>query len=301
MPRYGGHDVEHSTATCLDCGDTIPKGTRRPRQKCDGCKKEAKRLRDKARRSDPEYKARDAGRCRQRYLDDVASEKWGRGECRNCGKGFVRTGPTQTSCSKECGAASAIRPAQYARKLRPRPEPSGSSLVPWAECMLCRRWFVASRGRFRCKGQSCMRSYALWNKYGRYDKLPAVPCVICGEDVVERRGSGRTCSKDCLKKDPEHREALRRGKRKRRAAKRGGKSEKYTSLEIFKRDGWRCHICGTAVQRDAQVPHLKAPTIDHLVPIADGGDDVRSNVATAHFVCNSRRGVRGAAQLLLVG
>jgi 5-methylcytosine-specific restriction endonuclease McrA len=50
------------------------------------------------------------------------------------------------------------------------------------------------------------------------------------------------------------------------------------------------------------VPHLKVPTIDHIVPLADGGDDVKVNVQLAHFICNSIKGDRGGGeQLLLVG
>lgn len=49
------------------------------------------------------------------------------------------------------------------------------------------------------------------------------------------------------------------------------------------------------------VPHPKAPTIDHIVPLADGGDDVRSNVQLAHFICNSMKGTGGTQQLMLVG
>lgn len=49
------------------------------------------------------------------------------------------------------------------------------------------------------------------------------------------------------------------------------------------------------------VPHPKAPTIDHLLPVSAGGDDVRANVRLAHFICNSRRGSGGIVQLALVG
>jgi 5-methylcytosine-specific restriction endonuclease McrA len=49
------------------------------------------------------------------------------------------------------------------------------------------------------------------------------------------------------------------------------------------------------------VPHPDAPTIDHLLPLCDGGDDVRANVQLAHFLCNSRRGAGGVVQLALVG
>jgi len=49
------------------------------------------------------------------------------------------------------------------------------------------------------------------------------------------------------------------------------------------------------------VPHAKAPTVDHVVPVSEGGDDTRANVQLAHFRCNSVKGPRGSQQLALVG
>lgn len=50
------------------------------------------------------------------------------------------------------------------------------------------------------------------------------------------------------------------------------------------------------------VPHPKAPTIDHVVPLAEGGADTAANVRLAHFICNSMRGNRGGGeQLALIG
>lgn len=43
------------------------------------------------------------------------------------------------------------------------------------------------------------------------------------------------------------------------------------------------------------------PTIDHLVPIADGGLDELANVRLAHRQCNCARGRGGDIQLLLFG
>ncbi|WP_261949456.1 HNH endonuclease [Rhodococcus sp. T9N] len=73
-------------------------------------------------------------------------------------------------------------------------------------------------------------------------------------------------------------------------------------MKIFERDRWQCHICNTRVKRDMVVPHPLAPTIDHLIPLAAGGTHEPANVATAHFLCNSRKGDRGAGeQLALIG
>lgn len=49
------------------------------------------------------------------------------------------------------------------------------------------------------------------------------------------------------------------------------------------------------------VPHPKAPTIDHILPISKGGQDVHANIQLAHFECNWRKGDGGSQQLMLVG
>ncbi|MDI9885916.1 HNH endonuclease signature motif containing protein [Streptomyces sp. HNM0645] len=78
-------------------------------------------------------------------------------------------------------------------------------------------------------------------------------------------------------------------------------SEPYTLAEIAERDKGRCGLCGGRVAMKQKVPHPKAPTIDHVVPVSEGGDDTRANVQLAHFVCNSVKGPRGSQQLALIG
>lgn len=133
---------------------------------------------------------------------------------------------------------------------------------------------------------------------GRSGRYPWVcgTCSWCGGNFVARRPSGgaaRFCSRNCS----HYAVAARR-----RARKRGNGAEPYARQEIFRRDGWRCHICRKAVRRSVVAPHPLAPTIDHLVPIARGGADAPWNVATAHFLCNSIKGDRGGGeQLMLAG
>lgn len=120
-------------------------------------------------------------------------------------------------------------------------------------------------------------------------------CQRCGAAFVDAwlaEASSVFCSRRC-----------RRGNAKRRYRTRlhGGQVEAYRAVDVYRRDGWRCHICHRKVRRDAVVPHPLAPTIDHLVPVARDGDDVLINVACAHFKCNSRKSHLGGAQLLLFG
>jgi len=69
--------------------------------------------------------------------------------------------------------------------------------------------------------------------------------------------------------------------------------------KIWLRDGGICQICKTKVDRTKKAPHPKSVSLDHIVPISKGGTHEMSNLRLAHFLCNSKRGNRGEAQLLL--
>jgi 5-methylcytosine-specific restriction endonuclease McrA len=67
----------------------------------------------------------------------------------------------------------------------------------------------------------------------------------------------------------------------------GAEVDAVSRWRIHERDGWTCHICGDPVDRDAVVPDLAAPVLDHVVPLARGGSHSEANLKTAHFYCNS--------------
>jgi 5-methylcytosine-specific restriction endonuclease McrA len=98
---------------------------------------------------------------------------------------------------------------------------------------------------------------------------------------------------------------LERGRRKnhkRRAKLAGVESDLYTLAEISERDAGRCGICRRLVGTTHDWPHPKSPSIDHIIPLSEGGDDSRANVQLAHLGCNVKKGARAVGeQLRLVG
>lgn len=209
--------------------------------------------------------------------------------CEVCGKPFKRrespdrNGLIQRACSRECGWW-----IRYAGSKRD---------VPWRDCSTCGQPFIS-----RCVRRTCSACPARSTPY-----VPAVPvlkpCAECAQDFVAVHKRARFCSKPCAKraKNRSQRHAERaagkrnRGKQRReqrqRAQRRG---PPFTLLEIAIRDGWRCHLCGRKVTR-------RQASIDHLIPLVDGGPHSRDNVALAHHLCNSVRQDGGDVQLLLVG
>lgn len=123
------------------------------------------------------------------------------------------------------------------------------------------------------------------------------PCAGC-EAPVASTGSKVLCS-SC--REMRKQEQGRQKNRERRALLRGALSEPYTLAEIAERDEYHCQLCSGPVDMSIAAPDPLSPSIDHAVPLSKGGDDTRANVQLAHRRCNTRKGVRGAQQLALVG
>ena len=71
-----------------------------------------------------------------------------------------------------------------------------------------------------------------------------------------------------------------------------------TWLSVGVRDGWVCHLCGGHVlQVGGTAAHPHGANVDHVKPIAAGGDHVWSNVAVAHRVCNMLKGATSVSSL----
>ena len=58
---------------------------------------------------------------------------------------------------------------------------------------------------------------------------------------------------------------------------------------VFDRDGWECHICGGGIDRAAKWPDPLSVTLDHVIPLAKGGDHSYGNCKAAHWGCNLKK------------
>lgn len=65
--------------------------------------------------------------------------------------------------------------------------------------------------------------------------------------------------------------------------------------QVLERDGPECWLCQADVDLTVDFPHPNYPSVDHVIPKADGGADDMSNYRLAHFLCNARRGRTPAA------
>lgn len=83
---------------------------------------------------------------------------------------------------------------------------------------------------------------------------------------------------------------------RRKARVIGAFVEEVPPYKVFEADGYRCHLCGKKTDPTKSVPHLRAPTIDHVVPLSKGGLHERANCRTACFSCNSAKQDRGGGE-----
>lgn len=88
-----------------------------------------------------------------------------------------------------------------------------------------------------------------------------------------------------------HPEKATQAVHRRRARKHGnGDCEDFTRAEIGDRDGWVCWLCDLPVDPGLRWPARMSQSLDHVIPLALGGEHTRANSRLAHWICNVRRG-----------
>ena len=99
-----------------------------------------------------------------------------------------------------------------------------------------------------------------------------------------------------------NKESYREKKNRRRVLKYSGKYVYINIYNIYKRDRWKCGICGLRVNTKLKHPHPYSPSLDHIVPLSRGGTHTKDNVQLAHLRCNLSKGSKtGYSKLLTQG
>ncbi len=125
------------------------------------------------------------------------------------------------------------------------------------------------------------------------DTKPERRCVWCGVDLPQTmRADAKFCSDRCNNKAHQ---ANRKWRRRENQGTIRPRTEPLPSfIDIAERDRWKCGICGKAVNKQRKYPEPLAGSIDHLLPISQGGGHEMSNLQLAHFVCNWTKRDRAA-------
>ena len=182
-------------------------------------------------------------------------------------------------------------------------------------CQVCGTSYVPTFNKDgtprKTKYQACSKICAgklyakAWYK-PREAKAYQRPCAWCGVGFVASQVVELYCSKSCrhhakhdrLKLTDAYVSSRRVRDSKRRALKRTTQVERIDPTRVFERDGWRCHLCGVkTLQSKRGTFHPRAPELEHIVALADGGTHTWGNVACSCSRCNRQKGPTSFGQL----
>lgn len=76
---------------------------------------------------------------------------------------------------------------------------------------------------------------------------------------------------------------------KRRCRKFGVPFQPIDHRQVYARDSGRCWVCGAPVDLEVKEREVMSATIDHVIPLSEGGPHTIDNVRLAHMICNSTR------------
>ena len=231
--------------------------------------------------------------------------------CKHCGKTYKTAYINRNQyCSNGCRFN-----AWHAKALQHKAEREAGvgkfCKIYFIKCIECGKLFSAhTRAKSVC-GTECQsainrRAYEACNEH-KHEPIMAT-CARCGRKFTYRRFNQERlyCSKNCARRaseeaDPERYAGIKaKARHKRRALQESnGPIEAINPMDVFKRDGWRCGICGRKVNPKLKFPHPQSVSLDHIVALAAGGSHTWDNVQCAHFTCNSHKRDLPGGQLRL--
>lgn len=133
----------------------------------------------------------------------------------------------------------------------------------------------------------------------RLSILASHVCRDCGANISDRGLSAVLCVKCADSNARAYRKAWKAGTRLRDRSQR---IEKFDPVEVLERDGWKCHLCGGKTPKSLRGTYEpNAPELDHIIPLAKGGEHSRSNTACACRRCNIAKSDRPLGQIRLFG
>ncbi len=131
------------------------------------------------------------------------------------------------------------------------------------------------------------------------------PCLQCGNTFLKKDKIRKYCSHTCAKAKsrvyPSRRAQAVAYEKRRRARLRSVETERFSDAYIHERDGWVCGLCNRKIDKKLMFPHWMSASLDHIIPLSDGGGHTRANVQSAHWICNSRKSDGPGGQMKLFG
>lgn len=183
------------------------------------------------------------------------------------------------------------------------PKPDAKPRRPWsvtpraAICPGCGAGFTALNAAQKFCARICAeraRNAAVSEARRRPERALVCPC---GSDFTSRSSGAKFCSDVCRKRS--HWARQTGNTHKRRARKFGGSFVRFDPLLVLERDGWACQVCGIDTPKALRgMREHNSPELDHIVPLALGGDHSPENAQCACRSCNMSRGAKTMDQFI---
>lgn len=233
--------------------------------------------------------------------------------CQRCGKKIERPRRKKDSlkyCGKPCYFA-AVREGKQRFAGRIRNE--WSALVDWAHSRSwrkpktdCKKRHPAYKPRPPCEvcGKETNHRHSRFCSYECKRSWRGVRKCKCGNEVMDATAFSRVRCLRCKREAKRVAARLRKSYRKRCRTYGGFFNRNVKPSEVFRRDKWKCHVCGKTTHKQYSPHDLRSATVDHHpIPLSKGGDHDWHNVRCACMICNSKKGNSwdGQQRLPLVG
>ena len=219
--------------------------------------------------------------------------------CLNCGKSFLLRERRTTANGKYYGKFCSRECCFEYKKKHPKNVPK--CRVYFNKCLWCKKeWTSNNYAKFCCSQhnniyrwnnnkEENLRKHRLYERKARNVKKRVKCCKECGKLFETYYSRKKFCSKGCAQISARS----KRFKRKQLMSKKvRGPFDYITWKHLLLRDGGKCQICGRRVKKKYQSKDLLSPTVDHIIPLADGGTHTWDNVQLACSECNSKKGNR---------
>lgn len=212
--------------------------------------------------------------------------------CIQCGKEAHRrlsgsnkaNGLVNKYCSMACRSAYAVDRKSAARQMR-----AGLAIMRKVAKMLSTfPLHVVEPKQHVCVCIDCSMSYV---REPRKSKTTCPPCIAARAEAKLRAARKLYRKTDVAQASKAKSKAIRR-------AKQSIEAERVSPLKVFARDNWRCQLCGVSTPQSLRGKHKpNSPELDHVIPLALGGEHTWANLQCTCRACNGAKGSRPLGQI----
>lgn len=211
--------------------------------------------------------------------------------CLYCERSYIdkhSNGSRKTYCSHECSILARFGSVQERKERNAlRLEEMRAARMRKVACEYCGTPFETVYATKRFCSEVCLNAMRL--EKGRAEWIEryqprTFTCKMCGKLVTTVCGDKRSayCSDSCMTSHLRSKYNERRAELMKKAFRTS-----VSFKDIYQRDGGTCKICGLPVAYDKTPKEVWAATIDHIVPLSQGGVHHPDNCQLAHRLCNS--------------